>query len=123
VISSTFLVVALSKIKREIKHNSEMLLNQKMMGLHITMVGLTLFVEIVLFSVASYYASKGKPAYIATFCILLFISLNLIQVIIVVLFLKLANPSPNLVLKDSFISNENDQQIKGYAVHYYARDG
>jgi hypothetical protein len=58
VISSTFLVVALSKIKREIKHNSEMLLNQKMMGLHITMVGFTLFVEIVLFSVASYYASK-----------------------------------------------------------------
>ena len=100
-----------------------MLLNQKMMALHITMIGFTLFVEIVLFSVASYYASKGKPDYIATFCILLFISLNLIQVIIVVLFLNLAAPSPKIMVKDSFISSEQDEPIKGYDVHYYARDG
>ena len=71
-----------------------MKLNQKMMRLHITMVFVTLFVEIVVFSIARYFSSKGKPAIMATYIILLYVSIDLIQIVIVVLFLKLATASP-----------------------------
>ena len=122
--STCFLAAGLFKIKKEIKHNSEMKLNQKIMTLHITMIGMVLFVEVVVFSFASYYARRDNPTLFASLYIWLFISLDLIQVVIAFLFLKLATPSPKLMVKDSFVSSEEEEEpIKGYDVHYYARDG
>ena len=100
-----------------------MKLNQKMMSLHITIVVLNLFVEIVVFGIESRLAPKGKPGAYAATQIVLFTCFDFIQMIIVILFLKLATPSPKLMVKDSFISSEQDEPIKGYDVHYYARDG
>lgn len=105
VISTCFLAVALSKIKKEIKHNPEMILNQQIMALHITMVVLNLFVVIVVFGIESKLAPKGKPGLNATALIVLFTFYDLIQAIIVILFLKLATPSPKLMVKDSFVSS------------------
>ena len=100
-----------------------MKLNQKMMSLHITIVVLNLFVEIFVFGIESRLAPKGKPGAYAATQIVLFTCFDFIQMIIVILFLKLATPSPKLMVKDSFISSEQDEPIKGYDVHYYSRDG
>ena len=93
IISTCFLAAGLLKIKKEIKHNSEMKLNQKMMTLHITMIGLYLFVEIVVFSIASYFDKRNKHNADAYIFMLLFIFLDLVQMVIVILFLKLATPN------------------------------
>ena len=97
-ISTSFLAVALSKIKKEIKHNSDMILNQKIMALHISMVVLNLLIMIVVCVIESRIAPKDKPGLNATAEIVFFTFYDIIQAIIVVLFLKLATPSPKLML-------------------------
>ena len=108
IVSTGFLAAGLFTIKKEIKLNSEMKLNQKIMTLHITMIFLTLFVEIVVFSFTSYYAKKHKPNLIAYLYISLFISTDLIQVLIAVMFLKLASQSSENLEQMSFSSSEED---------------
>lgn len=91
-ISMGFLADALRRFKRESTNRSDLVLNYRLMYVHISVVTLQITASLIIWTILSYIATKDNPVLYNAIAALLFILNFCIQITIAFIYVRIATP-------------------------------